>query len=1133
MKTQVGDQGACEVFGYLLGNVMEGCYNWKLLESYGVHIITFITTQMIMLVERKYPLTKFILEQMLNNVRLEVEEESEMSLELLRLTASDHYYCHYKVSVVQIVNAASIAVNTVCSKRLGHVNFKTMNKLVKGNLVRGLPSKIINNDHSCVACQKGKQHNATLTDDFIRFSWMFFLTTKDETSKVLKQFITTIESQINRKVKVIRCDNGTKFKNRDLDEFCRMRGIKREYSNAKTLQQNRVAERKNRTLIEVARTMLADSLLPITFWTEAVNTACFVLNRVFMRPFGCPVTILNTLDPLGKFKGKADEGFFVGYSVTSKVAVGNQTDKNVGPQDTNSNAGTQDNIDTGKEVSDQHYIMLPLWSSLSSTYKSSDDKPADDKPNVDIGSKTVEEPVNKDDQAYRDELDRLMSQEKEAREAADALRKEFKQGCMDQRGVTKAGSTNSFNTVSNPVNATSTSGTFSAGRPSSPHLDAVIPANTLLHVDQVDSQIPDLEDTAELQSTSIFNSAYDDDLDKFDSPVKSVGARADINNMESSTIVSPIPKHKVHIDHPKDQILRDLKSAVQTSGMAKKNSRAHALMEPKKVFQALDDESWVEAMQEELLNKKDERGIVVRNKARLVAQGHRQEEGINHDDIFAHVARIEAIRIFLAFASFMGFIVYQMDVKSAFLYGTIEEEVYDSQPLGFINPQFPNKVYKIEKALYGLHQAPRARYLKGKPKLGLWYPKILLLTWKPVRIVIMLEQILTGNPQQEMKLCTASTIVNAAELEENVEFHQIVDFLSTSHFNSVKQIHAIADGKAVVISESSVRSDLLFNDEDEKDTPLFNSMLVQNQAPEGKGSTLPTEPQHTPSTSQPNISATQTAPLQTATYPTVFHEPQTKTHIEQILPSPSTYQRKHRKTHKPRKAKKVIELPQTSVPLDIRADEAVHQEGVTEIGSGDRTRRQETTLVGANARTRVLALKQFKTAQDLVIKRLQKKVKILEKKQRARTPGMKLFKIGNYKKKTLDKENDVNAAELVSTAGDAVNVASVIPDVSAIGPSTSTAKDIFKDEMTNMADTLMAIRRTRPRTTLIVIHDVKEEPRRATPPPIVQSQDKEVNDGEQQAERSKKRSRVDHDKESVKKQKLKEDDAKKMNLELV
>ncbi|GKA63274.1 putative ribonuclease H-like domain-containing protein [Tanacetum coccineum] len=109
-------------------------------------------------------------------------------------------------------------------------------------------------------------------------------------------------------------------------------------------------------------------------------------------------------------------------------------------------------------------------------------------------------------------------------------------------------------------------------------------------------------------------------------------------------------------------------------------------------------------------NKKDERGIVIKNKARLVAQGYTQEEGIDYDEVFAPVARIEAIRLFLAYASFKDFVVYQMDVKSAFLYGKIEEEVYVCQPPGFEDPDFPDRVYKVEKALYGLHQAPRAWY---------------------------------------------------------------------------------------------------------------------------------------------------------------------------------------------------------------------------------------------------------------------------------------------------------------------------------------------------------------------------------------------------------------------------------------
>ncbi|GJW39409.1 putative ribonuclease H-like domain-containing protein [Tanacetum coccineum] len=200
-----------------------------------------------------------------------------------------------------------------------------------------------------------------------------------------------------------------------------------------------------------------------------------------------------------------------------------------------------------------------------------------------------------------------------------------------------------------------------------------------------DPLIPDLEDIG------IFSGAYDDE---------DVGAEADLNNLEITMNVSPILITRIHKDHPKDQIIRDINSATQTRRMTK-ISKEHAMVsyikkqrrtnhkdyqnclvacflsqiEPKKVTQALQDPSWIEAMQDELLqNKKDERGIVVRNKARLVAQGYTQEEGIDYDEVFAPVARIEAIRLFLAYASFMGFIMYQMDVKSAFLYGTIKEE---------------------------------------------------------------------------------------------------------------------------------------------------------------------------------------------------------------------------------------------------------------------------------------------------------------------------------------------------------------------------------------------------------------------------------------------------------------------------
>nr|GEX52066.1 putative ribonuclease H-like domain-containing protein [Tanacetum cinerariifolium] len=212
-----------------------------------------------------------------------------------------------------LVANASVDESMLWHKRLGHLNFKTMNKLVRNNLVKGLPSKCFENDHTCVAFLKEKQHKAScktklvnsvskplhtlhmdlfrpnsvstlnhkwyclvVTDDFSRFTWTFFRRTKDETSGILRNFITEIENLKDLKVKIIRCDNGGKFKNKEMNEFCTKKGIKREFSNARTPQQNRVAERRNRTLIQAARTMLANIKLLVTFWAEAVNTACYV-----------------------------------------------------------------------------------------------------------------------------------------------------------------------------------------------------------------------------------------------------------------------------------------------------------------------------------------------------------------------------------------------------------------------------------------------------------------------------------------------------------------------------------------------------------------------------------------------------------------------------------------------------------------------------------------------------------------------------------------------------------------------------------------------------------------------------------------------------------------------------------------
>ncbi|GJV22603.1 ribonuclease H-like domain-containing protein [Tanacetum coccineum] len=586
-----------------------------------------------------------------------------------------------------------------------------------------------------------KMYCLVVTDDFSRFSWVFFLATKDETSEILKTFITGIENLIDLRVKVIRCDNGTEFKNRVMNQFCEMKGIKREFSVARTPQQNGVAERKNRTLIEAARTMLADSKLPTTFWAEAVNTACYVQNRVlvikphnktpyelflgrkpalsFMRPFGCPVTILNTIDHLGKFDGKADEGFFVGYSTNSKAfRVFNSRTRIVeenlhvqfsentpniagsGPNwlfdidaltksmnykpvvagnQSNSNAGTKACNDAGKArmetVHGKDYIPLPMWPADPLSPQDSKSSPdAGFKPIGEEEKKDAEDPGNEDSEVPSTEEPRV-NQEKDDNISS-----------TNNVNTAKVNSTNTINTISLTVNA--------AGI----EVNVVDPKSSIELSD--DPNMPELED--------IVYSANDED----------VGAEADMNDLDAFMPVSPILTTRIHKDHPVEQIIGDLHSAPQTRRMTKNLEEHEAIQDEllqlklQKVWTLVDLPNGKRAIGTKWVyrNKKDERGIVIKNKARLVAQGYTQEEGIDYDEVFAPVARIEAIRLFLAYASFKDFVVYQMDVKSAFLYGKIKEEVYVCQPSGFEDLDFLDRVYKVEKALYGLHQAPRAWY---------------------------------------------------------------------------------------------------------------------------------------------------------------------------------------------------------------------------------------------------------------------------------------------------------------------------------------------------------------------------------------------------------------------------------------
>nr|GEY36356.1 putative ribonuclease H-like domain-containing protein [Tanacetum cinerariifolium] len=223
--------------------------------------------------------------------------------------------------------------------------------------------------------------------------------------------------------------------------------------------------------------------------------------------------------------------------------------------------------------------------------------------------------------------------------------------------------------------------------------------------ENISCELPFDPDMLALEDISTFN---------FSSDHKDDDVVVDMNNLDTTIQVSHIPTIRIHKDHPLYQVIGYLQLATQTRNMTK-NLEEHGfedLLQFKlhEVWTLVDlpngkraiDTKWV------FKNKKDERGIMIRNNARLVAQGYTKEEEIDYDEVFSPVARSEAIRLFLAYASFKDFVMYQMDIKSAFLYGKIKEEVYVCQPPGFEDLDFPDRVYKVEKVRYGIHQAPRA-----------------------------------------------------------------------------------------------------------------------------------------------------------------------------------------------------------------------------------------------------------------------------------------------------------------------------------------------------------------------------------------------------------------------------------------
>jgi len=429
----------------------------------------------------------------------------------------------------------------------------------------------------------------------------------------------------------IRSDHGREFENSKFEEFCRSYGIKQEFSSPIAPQHNGVVERKNRVIQEMARVMIHSKNLAQHLWGEVVNTACHIINRVYLRPetnktpyeiwrgkkstvkyfktFGSKCYILRDRENLGKFDTKSDEGIFLGYSTNSRA--------------------------------------YRVFNKRTESMMESINVVVDD-----------------------EEVQRLISREEKQ---------------------------------------------FDSAEPSVAPTDIIDPSS---------NESPDESPSSPTTSDTTPTTSEDED-----------------------TPTNPPKRSWVKHNHPPQKLLGNVdegrrpRSRVSQSTSEVANQVSYscylAQKEARKVDEALQDEGWVSAMHDEVhqltrndvwtlvprpveqniigtkwifKNKTDEHGTVVRNKARLIAQGYTHIEGVDFDETFAPVARLESIKILLSIACHLDFKLYQMDVKSAFLNGVLQEEVYVEQPKGFQDPHHPHHVYKLKKELYGLKQAPRPWY---------------------------------------------------------------------------------------------------------------------------------------------------------------------------------------------------------------------------------------------------------------------------------------------------------------------------------------------------------------------------------------------------------------------------------------
>ncbi|KAI3729977.1 hypothetical protein L6452_18650 [Arctium lappa] len=704
-----------------------------------------------------------------------------------------------------LLSKASVQEGWLWHRRLAHLNFKYIDRLAKNDSVRGLPTLRFQTDKLCRDCEKGKMKKVAhkpkpdfctkdileilhvdlcgpmkaksigkkryvlvVVDDYSRYTWVRFLKSKDETPEILITLIKTTQTNKQKPVKIVRSDNGTEFKNNILQAFYNEHGIQQQFSAARTPQQNGVVERRNRTLVEAARSMLAYSSLPISLWAEAISTACYTQNRSilhrrfnktpyelmngikpnikYFKAFGSKCYVLNDRDNLNKFAPKTDEAIFLGYSISSVSYRVYLTSSRKVIESVNVRFDEAADLASDQPRSEPVVIKNASDQPRSEPVKVSD--------NQDFSSNTSSIILTDLDllfEIFYDDVPKTNSSN-------------VSTAVLEEPGIASTSSSaatqNSDDAIPDvPVTELPTSAVETTSHKVQHEVDDVFHDETSTPLPANDQLIEESVPSSQLEPSIVIELNFSPPVQSEDAPAISDDSQTSFPDDTLSESVEVVPPTTIHTTqiissdsepliisshdiqsvqdeiiplphttkwtkaHPLHQIIGDPASSVSTRSKVDSSNECLftcflSKLEPTKVSKALADPDWIIAMQDELnqfkalkvwrLVPKPRGKSIIGTK--WIFKNKKDSEGIDYDETFAPVARLEAIRMFLAFAACQNFKVYQMDVKTTFLNGRLKEEVYVSQPEGFMDKDHPNHVYILDKALYGLKQAPRAWY---------------------------------------------------------------------------------------------------------------------------------------------------------------------------------------------------------------------------------------------------------------------------------------------------------------------------------------------------------------------------------------------------------------------------------------